>query len=932
MKIIPLAKSNGNFPPYLDYSHFKEILVGINAVKYNALEDMEWGFVDVKVNFSVIDSLQFSCPFMGKDESLNPVLLAKIMFLSCIEGVNSPRVIRGLFDSIVKTFYFMVENETSVINSANIHEYLFYIIMHGVNGNGVYKRLEPIGYGLFNSGITPTSWQSIIKEHSLPKIGFVGSLSNVYKKELKSAIEILSAGDLTYRDWKEGGSFNHLTLDYGRYYVEHCDDFFHRNINIAIALQNTINNSVYISKMAGFNVSKNYIPSDILPGINHFLSGKQVDDLKSNYILHRNKSMWHELKKCTFEFFQNELRVLSIVDELSGEKFVKKLSAINGIDEPNSFQKEWLKVLVDAECDIQFERSSAQLIKLAKQEVQCIKEIVGQGIDVDKTLLVIQEEIESIKLIMSCREFVPTLEFYKENGIEGKGLTSTNVYNYIKLVENAGITSFVSLTGWRESEYGFSLNDILINPNRDLIDQYLYPIRYDVKWVVPKTNGETKLQREILRSAYRRAVKLSILVNAKDDDPCLYSCNRNKTNPKHSGNTIKYVVGSMWSHFVKNYIPFKNLELIDERKSLLNNENRTRFDDARLEDLSTRYLTDKWETLERNQSLNEAYSRALKEFDRVSFFLKQDDRRNIVWEYKEGTVNPEYELLIDKYLSDEKKQAIRDLKSKDDVNSEFTRIIISEIIQDCLYPTPHAFRHMWAESVLRRFDGDVGWMIRSNFKHISQNMWLAYIRNKENRRLNDRVKHNVVSSILKNYIRKRETDALGNVGEFGDDYAGALNKKLRRLYRHTKTWSLEELDKAIEHFALTEIDDIKSSPWGFCILPKRHQDKAKCAESGIPQRQNASPAFCLGCPNNLTQSGNIEGILLGVSNDMNVICNPRVPDVFRRASYETVKNALAHLKKLKASSEVLTVVQSALKQADAIFIENQRIKQNEPTE
>jgi len=63
-EIIPLAKSNGNFPPYLDYSHFNEILVGINAVKYNALEDMEWGFVDVKVNFSVIDSLQFSYPFM----------------------------------------------------------------------------------------------------------------------------------------------------------------------------------------------------------------------------------------------------------------------------------------------------------------------------------------------------------------------------------------------------------------------------------------------------------------------------------------------------------------------------------------------------------------------------------------------------------------------------------------------------------------------------------------------------------------------------------------------------------------------------------------------------------------------------------------------------------------------------------------------------
>lgn len=45
MKVIPLAKNNGDFPPYLDYGYFKEILVGINAVKYNSLEDMEWEFL-----------------------------------------------------------------------------------------------------------------------------------------------------------------------------------------------------------------------------------------------------------------------------------------------------------------------------------------------------------------------------------------------------------------------------------------------------------------------------------------------------------------------------------------------------------------------------------------------------------------------------------------------------------------------------------------------------------------------------------------------------------------------------------------------------------------------------------------------------------------------------------------------------------------------
>lgn len=927
MKIVQLKKNYGDFSQHLDLDHFKGILASINAARINNIEDMEWEFTNAKVNFSLIDTMQSSYPFFDKNESINPVWLAKIMFLSCIEGLSSATVIRNLFDSIVKTFFYMVENKTNVINNANMLEYLIYTLMHGVNNNGIYQRLEPIGYSSFNRGITPSKWLSCINEHSLPKIGFVENLSNTFTKELKNTIGIISAGDLTYRDWKDGGSFNHLTLDYGRYYVEHCDDFFQININIAIALQNTINNAASIAVEAGFKVSGKHVPGDISPAINHFLSGKKLCDLKDNYKVHYSEIWWEKLKNSAFEFFQNELIILSIVDELTSKEFINELSHINGIEEPNNFHNEWFKVLVEAECDIQFERSTTQLIRLAKQEINCIKAVVGQEIDVDNTVLFIQKAIENYKLRNISHNFLPTLEFYKENGIEENGVTSTNVYNFIKLVKNSGVISFVSLVGWRESEYGFSLNNISINTNNDFLDQYLYPTKYVVKWIVPKTNGETKLEREILRSAYRRVVKLSTLVNATDNEPCLYSCNQNKKNPKDSGNTIKHVVGSMWSHFVKNYIPFINLALIEERNNLLNNENRSCFDDARLEDLSTHYSKYEWEALERNQSLNAVYNRAKNEFDRVNFFLNQDDRRDFVWEYKQGTLNYEHRMLIDQYLSDEKKQAIRNLKSKAEVNAEFTRIIISEIIQGCLYPTPHAFRHMWAESVYRRFDGDVGWMIRSNFKHLSQNMWLAYIRTKENGRLNDRVKHNVISSILKNYIRKRETDAQGCVGDFGDDYAGALNKKLRRLYRNTKTWTLEELDKAIEHYALTEIDDIKSSPWGFCILPKRHQDKAKCAESGIPQRQNASPSFCLGCQNNLTQSGNIDGILLGISNDVNVICNLRVPDVFRHASYETVRNALIHLKKLNASSEVISGVQSALNKADDINHEKQKIKQ-----
>jgi hypothetical protein len=917
MKVIQLNNDKA-FPQQIDHDHFQGILTSINSSKSNALEDIEWEFVNVKVNFSVVESLKASYPFLDKDENVNPVWLAKVLFLSAMEGLNADRSIRIIFDSIVKTFFFMVDNNIHIIDKSRLQEYIIYGLMHGVDNNGVYARLEPISYQLFMRGITPIKWHFFIKEHSLPQVGFVGNFANVFIKELKSAIESLSAGDLTYRDWKEGGSFNYLTLDYGKYYVEHCDDFFQKNINIAIALQYTINNAVSIARQAGYKVSERDVPRDITPCINHFLSGKQVCDLKEVYFSHRNQSWWHELKKCTFEFFQIMLGILSIVEKLTAEDFINELSSLNGIETPNDFQKQWLEVLVEAECDIRFDASPTQLIKLSKKEIECIKEVVGSEIDVDKTRLLIQQEIDNCKARICNDTFLPTLDFYKENGIEEKGVTSTIVYNFLKSVENSGITSFVSLVGWRESEYGFSLNNISININRDLLDQYLYPTRYIVKWVVPKTNGKTELEREILRSAYRRAVKLSIFIGAANDDPCLYSFHGNKKDRTKSNNIIKSSIGSMWPHFVKNYIPFKQLALIEERECLINKEHRNCFDNDKLAELSTRYLNEGWEILEKNRLLTEAYQKAITEFERVKFFLNTDDRRGVVWDYKQGTIKPEHKILFDTYLSDEKKQAISDLQSKDQVNSEFTRIIISEIIADCLYPTPHAIRHMWAESVYRRFDGDVGWMIRSNFKHISQYMWLAYIRNKENSKLNQRVKKKVISSLLKNYIRKRERDNQGNVGEFGDDYAGAMSKMLSRLLRNTKTWSIDKLDEAIDHFALTEIEDIKSNPWGFCILKKRHQDKANCAELGIPQRQNASPAFCLSCQNNLTQSGNVDGILLGIANDIKVIGNPRVPDNFRRASYATVKNALIHLKKLKADNGIISTVQAALAKANGI--------------
>lgn len=61
------------------------------------------------------------------------------------------------------------------------------------------------------------------------------------------------------------------------------------------------------------------------------------------------------------------------------------------------------------------------------------------------------------------------------------------------------------------------------------------------------------------------------------------------------------------------------------------------------------------------------------------------------------------------------------------------RDICSEILDGVRYPSPHAFRHIWAEAVLTRYQGDVGAVIRHQFCHLDNSFFMAYLRDKDAR-------------------------------------------------------------------------------------------------------------------------------------------------------------------------------------------------------
>ncbi|MCG9692022.1 hypothetical protein L1D55_09710 [Vibrio sp. Isolate22] len=155
---------------------------------------------------------------------------------------------------------------------------------------------------------------------------------------------------------------------------------------------------------------------------------------------------------------------------------------------------------------------------------------------------------------------LPTIEWFSDLGLViREGVKSTYLHEFIARVTDAGLTQVVSLNGWRESEYGWSLQDIHITRNRDALDQHTIPFRYSVKWVVPKTHGEAKLNREITQSTYQATQQLVQLTMASSGSPALYPSHNLKA-PEKSGETIKNRVANLWRHFVDYYTPFVQLD------------------------------------------------------------------------------------------------------------------------------------------------------------------------------------------------------------------------------------------------------------------------------------------------------------------------------------------------------------------------------------
>lgn len=873
-----------------------ELLAIFDDVTTNEPESDKWRFSNFTANFNPIILLEVDYPNWALLLEFDIVMFSKLMFLTSIQSNRSSTIIRYKFDSIVKTLTFLAKSDLRLVDDICLQHYQKFMLMHGMYQGKIVERSTPLSSANFFAGISPPDWSLFCRRFQLPPIGIdPGIHQKRFDNSLKKVIEDLSGGGLSYGDWKDGGSFNKLTLDYGQYYVDHCINFFDANIGLAVALKTTLEHGAEVAEKAGLSVSKDSLKSYVMLIIGHFLAGKSIDQL-SEVSRKRSSIDWlNKIQLATLQIFDSNLRLFSALGAILSETSISALLEKLAISENDRHKTQSALNISKTFLLHKYIIKDSDARTLLYCDLQSLKKAEMFQAIVDTVDLAFN------KLLKNARSIRPSEKFFRDLGISENGSQSKYVLNFIRAVEDAGIVKFVALTGWRESEYGFSLQDIIVTKNDDAIDRLLTPSRFQINWKVPKTHGSAKVKREITREHFFTALQLSQLTKASGSDPCLYSYNFSAVHIHNSGEYIKRAVPKLWSNFFLYYPPFQTIRNIRMERNFSCKASLTAREARELEILRELQGKEDWYSIQQNVLLNAAFDRAEIEFSRVNFLLNPDSRRGFLRRFVNGQLAQKDAALMELYLSETSKSKLREFNSLSTFPPIFTREITDQITSGCLYPTPHALRHMWAEAVYRRFDGDVGWMIRSNFMHVSQTMWLTYIRDKENRRLHEPAKRAAISSMMHNYVAKK-----------GAGYAGGTDKFLRRLFLNTHVSAIENLNEIVSNYSSSEIEDLKTNPWGACILRKRGRHYARCAENGEPQRFNAAPAYCLGCSFNLTQASNVEGILLGIGNDLNVLGHSLSPEIYKRESRKTVSNALHHLTKLQASPEILAKLRLAL--------------------
>jgi len=750
-------------------------------------------------------------------------------------------------------FAYLRENNIKLLDESKLEDFFSLTLTHDFVDKAFVRRLSSPAYGsrfkMFNlSSITRT-----LRLHSVESV-----VTNIHEEDLNKAFNsaCLSQMGMTLADYKNGGTFDFLTLDVGKHYVDYCASFFEQHIVFATALRCSVFE-------LGFDLEEkgNQSKWDALFNENKEQLCNLITTKFNEIVLKYHAFNIDKLNKIILELKLDETR-------FDSHEFVRALMFSRFYD---SQLKKREYILSEYAASINSDNTGFKIdFSLQEFDEHCDKVLSEQTLDLEKAVALLDEY----------------LDLFRDR-------TNVKMGSFFRDVEAAGVTAMVAYTGWRASEYGFPESSLNSAVNKEISDAVYSPFSFYIKWISPKTNGETLLEREITLSTAILIKQLSAFTATNDNGFALTSATFGEATLIESH--VSRMVARHWQSFPEKYVTF--LELDELELLMVKDTHCDLVEFKRKQYLSAKYdlnsaiiqnLQELRDKLRNDNQVLELISRSYT-VDQKHLRFAETIRRYINDELDEIAIE-----ILENRLSQETLEYIR--VTRENISDSDIRAIIDELRIGIFNATPHALRHVWAEAVLRRYKGDIGKFIRANFKHIDERFFMAYLKGKEAKALMQVAKRTTINHIVRNRIK--------SLNDERRHYSGLFDRFINKAVAITHVKTHGEYEKLTNKVSNDRIIDIKVNPWNTCVLRKGTFVHAKCSEDGTPQRHKAEPSLCLGCINGDIEEGNFNGIVVYIKPDVEACRNPNLPLFIKMAHLVTVRLALKRIKELGKNHDV----------------------------
>ncbi|WP_286296029.1 hypothetical protein [Vibrio apostichopi] len=866
------------------------------------------------IDFSWFDSPEYSLSSIAtyiKDNCEYLLSSKAYAKLACLEMLTPSNIayVQPTYQMMLHLFAFFKENNVSILNISLMEPFWTSFMGRTISPHGLVNRVSIPSY---RASIRRVSFHKI--RNSLKALGVVGVIEpkltfKIVEKSLNDVCQ--TQYSTTLAEYKKGGSFNFLGLELGQYYVDYLNGVYQQNFLYVLVCKKTFehcinkysigsfesktNNRLFNVMLSAVFGGEDYAPNSHTKGINHIALKVNAENILFNeYLKHFEAVM--SLKDSNIEALVYELGLSTRSDamELIRVLMLQKHLGLDGHKTPDEVWQGYLLSL-----DQTFLGSES------------LNETLVEDLYKKMQLIIDKKKLEQTQFLVDIQKWALEQISYSENKTYENFKTTLNITLY------AMTSLVVAWTGYRRSEFGFPLSAIRPEPNLDILDNAHVPFCFKLKWLVPKTSGSTKINREITSQCYQIAAQLNDVFGSSSNEPCLYRLENNNFKKEKLNNSdvcINNRVIANWKGFVDSYSPFNDVVLLDrliqKEICLLTNTEQEKLrklslmyevGSARYENLLTcaKEVKKDWLRLS-NSSFNGA--RAQERFkSSLIKYMKDNEVDNI-----------KHQQIIDTYLSDETKNLLT--SNSIDLNDKKTVMdITSEILEGVRYPSAHAFRHIWAEAVLTRYQGDVGAVIRHQFAHLDNSFFMAYLRDKDARGLMASAKQRYLNTIVETLIIESN--------HIGERYIGGVAQFVKKAVHLTQVKDESELTES-ERRALSEaiagrIIDIQPSRFATCIPRDGGESRAKCAQMGSLNPQDAKLEFCLNCMNAYISEGNIRGIWQTVQPMVKEAMQPNGIGFLLESHLPALTSSLRRIKELRNSrnEESVDKILSAIEDA-----------------